>query len=349
MINSRIIRSAVNKNNVTSSLQERLPRRRSRRWWSERQQSQDATEQETSSTYKQFTNYSSSFSFAAHCWFWWIIYDIKMKTWLIINDNYDRVLKIVSKFWMIRILILSHVALIIFCNSKKMFGGWSDPNLACAEQDWFGMMTLLRLIRRLTQEGVSDTVPERVTFHCTCGRRESQKFRRSNQIQWLTADEESPWVKFNSPPPSVVPAAKLWPRAGLHVLAWHTHMSLSDSVMSHFVVSVGSHVGTDRMRAVDLDCDICHVDPLMSRLQEACYFFLCTSVQLLQGAEQLPCVSREVTSWHGRTTCPRCSLWIGPHLVFLLQWLWEVVPTIHLTYENTHFAIHMHFFSQRNQ
>lgn len=29
-----------------------------------------------------------------------------------------------------------------------------------------------------------------------------------------------PCVKLRSPPPSIVPAAKLWPSAGLHVLAW---------------------------------------------------------------------------------------------------------------------------------
>lgn len=117
-------------------------------------------------------NYWSSFSCAGDCWCWWIIDDMKMKTWLIIDDNYDHVLKIVSKFWIIRILILSHVALIIFRNSKQMFGGLFDPNLAGAEQDRFGLMTLLRLIGRLAHEGVSDTVPERVTFHCACGRQD---------------------------------------------------------------------------------------------------------------------------------------------------------------------------------
>lgn len=51
---------------------------------------------------------------------------------------------------------------------------WSrpPPHLPRAEQDRFGMMTLLRLIGRLAQESVSDPVPERVALHSAYRERE---------------------------------------------------------------------------------------------------------------------------------------------------------------------------------
>lgn len=54
---------------------------------------------------------------------------------------------------------------------------FNNDNLTCAyllqylsraEQDGFGLMALLRLIGRLTQDGVPDAVPEGVAFYGAC-------------------------------------------------------------------------------------------------------------------------------------------------------------------------------------
>lgn len=75
------------------------------------------------------------------------------------------------------------------------------------------MMTLLRLIGRLAQDGVSDAVPERVALHRTCRGTPSGspevKVKSADRGQRESGTAESPCVKFRSPPPSVVPAAKL--------------------------------------------------------------------------------------------------------------------------------------------
>lgn len=43
-----------------------------------------------------------------------------------------------------------------------------QQHLAGAEQDGFGFMTVLRLLGRLAQDGVSNAVPEWVSFHSAC-------------------------------------------------------------------------------------------------------------------------------------------------------------------------------------
>lgn len=107
---------------------------------------------------------------------------------------------------------------------------------------------------------------------------------------WTTADPESPWVKFSSPPPSVVPAAKLWPRAGLHVFTWdpHTRTTMLWATLAatrhHDNDWVYAGFVADRVCAVDLDGDVAHVDPLVSRVKETGDLFIRMSVQLLQGA-----------------------------------------------------------------
>lgn len=51
----------------------------------------------------------------------------------------------------------------------------SSSHLPGAKQDRFGVMTFLRLIGRLAQDGVSDPVPEWVTFHSTFTQRERER------------------------------------------------------------------------------------------------------------------------------------------------------------------------------
>ena len=46
----------------------------------------------------------------------------------------------------------------------------------------------------------------------------------------------------------------------------------------------GGSVGADRVRAVDLNCYIRHVDPLMSEVKETRHLLYGTTIQLLQGA-----------------------------------------------------------------
>lgn len=51
---------------------------------------------------------------------------------------------------------------------------WASPHLPCAEQDWFGMMTFLRLIGRWAKQSVSDPIPEGVSFHSAYMHRDTQ-------------------------------------------------------------------------------------------------------------------------------------------------------------------------------
>ena len=42
--------------------------------------------------------------------------------------------------------------------------------------------------------------------------------------------------------------------------------------------------GTDRVRGVDLDGDVRHVDPLVGSMDEATQLLICLTVEVLQGA-----------------------------------------------------------------
>lgn len=67
---------------------------------------------------------------------------------------------------------------------------------------------------------------------------------------------------------------------GFSLWSIYSHISL-ESVASSLTLQKNV---TNCVCAVDLDRDVAHVNPLVSRLKETGDLFLCISIQLLQGA-----------------------------------------------------------------
>lgn len=167
--------------------------------------------------------------------------------------------------------------------------------LPSAQQNWFWVMTFLCLIGWFSHNSISDTIPKWVPFHSSCrkmdrkvenlnpNRLTSESQRNQNHLEWSSGLLLHLWCPLQNCDPELV-----------YMFSPETHICTQrqkDKAVSNFIyisyyfLIYGQFTDyiTNRVCAVHLDRDVGHVDPLMSRMKETGDFFLCISIQLLQG------------------------------------------------------------------